>query len=108
MLFRKNKYNTRILAPNEKKFGTIMREAYSTNPISKKSADTILTRLLTTSGNDVVSAMNPLAMIKGKTIYFQAGAGIVADSDPEREYWETVNKAKAMAKAIEMAGEGLI
>jgi anthranilate synthase component 1 len=46
-------------------------------------------------------------VIQGKSIYFQAGAGIVADSDPEREYWETVNKAKAMAKAIEMAREGL-
>jgi anthranilate synthase component 1 len=47
-------------------------------------------------------------VIKGNTIYFQAGAGIVADSDPEREHWETVNKAKAMAKAIEMANEGLM
>jgi len=47
-------------------------------------------------------------VMKGKTIYFQAGAGIVADSDPEREYWETVNKAKAMAKAIEMASAGLM
>jgi anthranilate synthase component 1 len=47
-------------------------------------------------------------VIKGKTIYFQAGAGIVADSEPEREYWETVNKAKAMAKAIEWAHEGLM
>jgi len=47
-------------------------------------------------------------VIKGKTIYFQAGAGIVADSDPEREYWETVNKAKAMARAIETASEGLM
>jgi anthranilate synthase component 1 len=46
-------------------------------------------------------------VIKGKNIFFQAGAGIVADSDPEREYWETVNKAKALAKAIEMAREGL-
>ncbi|MBI4826197.1 MAG: anthranilate synthase component I [Nitrospirae bacterium] len=33
----------------------------------------------------------------------QAGAGIVADSDPELEYQETVNKAKGMFKAIEMA-----
>jgi anthranilate synthase component I len=31
----------------------------------------------------------------------QAGAGVVADSVPEREYEETVNKAKAMLKAIE-------
>ena len=33
----------------------------------------------------------------------QAGAGIVADSIPENEYQETVNKAKALIKAIEIA-----
>ncbi|MFH1478176.1 MAG: anthranilate synthase component I [Candidatus Omnitrophota bacterium] len=43
--------------------------------------------------------------VKGKSAYIQAGAGIVADSVPEREYHETVNKAKAMLKAIEIAGE---
>lgn len=41
-------------------------------------------------------------LIKGKTAYIQAGAGIVADSEPEREYEESVNKAKGMIKAIEM------
>jgi anthranilate synthase component 1 len=35
--------------------------------------------------------------------YFQAGAGVVADSVPEKEYIETVNKARAMLQAIEMA-----
>jgi anthranilate synthase component 1 len=33
----------------------------------------------------------------------QAGAGIVADSDPGTEFQETVNKASAMLKAIDMA-----
>ncbi len=37
----------------------------------------------------------------------QAGAGIVADSVPAREYEETVNKARAMLRAIEMAERGL-
>ena len=37
----------------------------------------------------------------------QAGAGIVADSIPEHEYAETVNKARAMFRAIEMAQKGL-
>jgi anthranilate synthase component 1 len=46
-------------------------------------------------------------VIKGGRAYIQAGAGIVADSDPEREYQETVNKAKAMMAAIEMAQHGL-
>jgi anthranilate synthase component 1 len=36
----------------------------------------------------------------------QAAAGIVADSDPELEYKETLNKAKAMLAAIEMAQKG--
>ncbi|HDL77859.1 MAG TPA: anthranilate synthase component I, partial [Lentisphaerae bacterium] len=37
------------------------------------------------------------------TAYVQAGAGIVADSDPEREYEETCNKARGMLKALEIA-----
>tara|TARA_Y100001970_G_C14209867_1_gene846232 strand:+ start:822 stop:2279 length:1458 start_codon:yes stop_codon:yes gene_type:complete len=40
------------------------------------------------------------ALIKNKKIYVQAGAGIVADSNPENEYNETVNKAKALLTAI--------
>ncbi|MNN63730.1 Anthranilate synthase component 1 [compost metagenome] len=39
---------------------------------------------------------------KGRA-YVQAGAGIVWDSVPEKEYEETLNKAKAMLKAIRMA-----
>ncbi|MDP8265091.1 MAG: anthranilate synthase component I [Candidatus Aceula lacicola] len=42
-------------------------------------------------------------VIKGKTAYIQAGAGIVADSNPKKEYIETRNKAKAQIMAIEMA-----
>jgi anthranilate synthase component 1 len=40
-------------------------------------------------------------------VYLQVGAGIVADSDPAREYQETVNKAMALMRALELAGEGL-
>ena len=40
---------------------------------------------------------------RGNTFSVQAGAGIVADSNPNTEYQETVNKASAMLKAIEMA-----
>jgi len=43
------------------------------------------------------------AVLKNKKAYFQAGAGIVADSNPYLEYEETVNKARAMAKALAMA-----
>jgi anthranilate synthase component 1 len=40
---------------------------------------------------------------QGETVSIQAGAGIVADSDPEREFQETLNKARALAIAVEMA-----
>ena len=43
------------------------------------------------------------AVLKNGRAYFQAGAGIVADSDPQREYEETINKARAMMKALAMA-----
>lgn len=46
-------------------------------------------------------------LIHNGTAYVQAGAGIVADSDPTREYQETQNKAKAMIKALCAAEEGL-
>ncbi|MEM1027382.1 MAG: anthranilate synthase component I [Planctomycetota bacterium] len=39
----------------------------------------------------------------GWTVHIQAGAGIVADSDPDAEHQETVNKAAALAKAVEVA-----
>ncbi len=41
------------------------------------------------------------ALIKKDKFYVQAGAGIVADSKPEKEYTETVNKAKALMKAVD-------
>ena len=44
-------------------------------------------------------------IMKGNDAYIQAGAGIVADSVPEREYEETLNKAKGMLRAIEIAGK---
>ena len=46
-------------------------------------------------------------IVKGNQAYIQAGAGIVADSIPENEYQETINKAKALVKAIELAEKGL-
>jgi anthranilate synthase component 1 len=46
-------------------------------------------------------------VIKDRTAYIQAGGGVVADSMPALEYQETVNKAKAMMRAVEMAEEGL-
>ncbi len=40
-----------------------------------------------------------------RTLYYQAGAGIVADSDPASEYEETVNKGRALAEAAKLARE---
>ncbi len=43
------------------------------------------------------------AVVKDGVMYVQAGGGVVADSDPESEYQETVNKAKALMAAAEEA-----
>jgi anthranilate synthase component 1 len=45
------------------------------------------------------------AVLKKGKAYYQAGAGIVADSDPGREYEETMNKARAMRQALAMASK---
>jgi anthranilate synthase component 1 len=41
--------------------------------------------------------------MQGKKVFINAGAGIVADSDPDLEYQETLNKAGAMLKALDLA-----
>ncbi len=47
------------------------------------------------------------AVIKNKTLYIQVGAGIVADSIPAKEWEETMNKGRAIFRAVAMATEGL-
>ncbi len=49
---------------------------------------------------DTCITLRTMVMCNGK-IYIQAGAGLVADSDPTSEYQETVNKAKALLRAVE-------
>ena len=46
-------------------------------------------------------------MVKDGQLHVQAGAGIVADSDPESEWQETQNKARAVVRAAELAEQGL-
>jgi anthranilate synthase component I len=46
-------------------------------------------------------------VLKGDQLYVQAGAGIVADSDPSKEYQETLNKLRGVIYAIEHAERGL-
>jgi anthranilate synthase component 1 len=55
-----------------------------------------------TGNMDTCIALRTLVM-QGQTAYIQAGAGIVADSVPATEYEETLNKAKGLLKAIEVA-----
>ena len=47
-------------------------------------------------------------VVKDKNAYFQSGAGIVYDSNPEKEFEETVSKAKAINSAIDLAENGLV
>ncbi|MCD7775329.1 MAG: anthranilate synthase component I [Clostridiales bacterium] len=46
-----------------------------------------------------------IAYRKNGNVFVRSGAGIVADSDPEKEYRECINKAKAVVSALEIAGE---
>jgi anthranilate synthase component 1 len=59
------------------------------------------------SGNMDMAITIRTLLIKGNTAYLGVGAGIVADSEPEREFEETMNKGKALIKAIELAERGL-
>ncbi|GJL78408.1 MAG: anthranilate synthase component I [Nitrospinaceae bacterium] len=59
------------------------------------------------SGNmDTAIAIRTL-LVKDNTAYLGVGAGIVADSVPENEFEETMNKGKALLKAIEITEQGL-
>ncbi len=55
---------------------------------------------------DTCIAIRTMVM-QGDRVFIQAGAGIVADSDPAAEYREAQNKARALIRALEMAEEGL-
>jgi anthranilate synthase component 1 len=58
------------------------------------------------SGNmDLCITIRTILVKDGKT-YIQVGAGIVADSDPDKEYQETVNKGEGMMQAIRLAASG--
>ena len=59
------------------------------------------------AGNlDFCITIRTIAMMNGSA-YFQAGAGIVADSNPSAEYEETRDKARALVRALELAQQGL-
>jgi anthranilate synthase component 1 len=59
------------------------------------------------NGNlDMAIAIRTMVLVDG-VAYVQAGAGIVADSDPEEEYQETLRKAGALIDALALAHEGI-
>jgi anthranilate synthase component 1 len=59
------------------------------------------------SGNmDTCIALRTMVVAAGK-VYLQAGGGVVLDSDPQKEYDETINKARALLRAIEVAEAGI-
>jgi anthranilate synthase component 1 len=58
-------------------------------------------------GNMDVAIALRTAVVKDGMLHVQAGGGIVADSQPEAEWQETQNKAKALLRAAEMAESGL-
>ena len=60
-----------------------------------------------TGNMDTAIAIRTL-VVKGNTAYLGVGAGIVADSVPAKEFEETMNKGKALLKAIELAENGLM
>jgi anthranilate synthase component 1 len=63
---------------------------------------------LSWSGNMDMAIAIRTAVIKEGTLHIQAGGGIVADSIPSREWEETLNKRRAMFRAVAMAERGLV
>ncbi len=62
---------------------------------------------LSWNGNMDTAIALRTAVVKDKRLYIQAGAGIVADSDPTKEWDETMNKGRAMFRAVALAESGL-
>ena len=62
---------------------------------------------LSWTGNMDTAIALRTAVVKDNRLYIQAGAGIVADSDPEMEWQETMNKGRAMFRAVALAESGL-
>ncbi len=63
---------------------------------------------LSWNGNMDTAIAIRTAVIKDKTLHIQAGAGIVADSVPRNEWDETMNKGRAIFRAVSLAEKGLV
>lgn len=66
----------------------------------KRSVYTGAIGYISFDGNMDTSIVIRTFIIKGKDVYFQVGGGIVADSDPEKEYEETIHKARGLMRSI--------
>jgi para-aminobenzoate synthetase component I len=73
---------------------------------TKRSAYTGAIGYMGFNGNMDTNIVIRTFIAKGDKLYFQVGGGIVADSDPEAEYQETLDKAKALIEALGGAGLG--
>ncbi|MBK1643043.1 anthranilate synthase component I, partial [Chromatium okenii] len=62
---------------------------------------------LSWSGNMDTAIAIRTALVKDERVYVQAGGGVVIDSLAELEWKETLNKGRALMRAVEMAEEGL-
>ncbi len=62
---------------------------------------------LSSSGQMDMALTLRTMVVAGDRLHLQAGSGIVADSDPEAEYQESLNKLAALRRAVDMATEGL-
>ena len=62
---------------------------------------------LSWNGNMDTAIAIRTAVIKDKVLHIQAGAGVVADSIPQSEWDETMNKGRAVFRAVAMATQGL-
>jgi anthranilate synthase component 1 len=58
------------------------------------------------SGNMDICITIRTFIMRGPDLWVQAGAGIVADSNPDKEFEETINKAMGLRRAVEMAEQG--
>lgn len=67
------------------------------------------TMVIPTNYLDTIYKYNGMTKTRREWIvYIQSGAGLVADSDPEKEYEETVNKAAAMGRSIDLAESAFV
>lgn len=67
------------------------------------------TMVIPTSTMDTILKYNNTSVTRQeRLVHIQAGAGLVADSDPIKEYEETVNKAAAMGRAIDLAESAFV